>query len=110
MSTFDELMAEADAVLFAESAFGTSGSYQLVSGGDPIPMTVIVDHQIEPRPDDTEYRVLAELVELHIRASDITQPRRGDTFTAGAAVYTIDHVSRSDAAGLVNIARARVAP
>lgn len=108
MSAFDTLMSAADDVLFSTSTFGDSGTYQPTSG-DPSTITAIIVHQVDPRPDESEYRIHADTVEIHIRASDIAQPKRGDTFTTSTHVYTISHTDRSDGTGSVYVLRARKA-
>lgn len=89
MSAFDTFMTDVGLPGLTDVMFGESGSYQSVTGGDPINDIQIVitdDVVIQPIGYEATTVITGTVVEALI--DDVGDVSEGDTFTVGAVTYT----------------------
>ena len=85
--------AAADDVIF--ETFGVAAAYSAGGTGDPVAVTVIRE---QPSRDAAGFGVAlrAGTELLHVRLADVASPAKGDTFTIGAEVLTVQAAPSRD--------------
>ena len=78
--------------VFFDDFFGTEAVFQALSGGDPVDVTIIIDNMQNAVPDGFDFDVLELMTTVNAPFSAVGLPVRGDTFTVGAVLYTVERV------------------
>lgn len=91
------MMNEDLSVFFDDDEFATAASYQPAAGGDPSPITAIIDRDVE---QVGEYgQVMEPRTEISFQKSEYAdKPKRNDEITADTETFVVDGLISDDGA------------
>mgnify|MGYP002631458694 CR=1 FL=1 len=102
--------ANDDITFYDADFFGDDAVFQALTGGTPVDVVVIVDKIQDSVPDGYGMQVFEVVTTINAPYSVVGLPVRGDTFTVGAVIYTVEGVLSSNRLDVKCSVVASVAP
>jgi hypothetical protein len=93
-----------NSAFYNTAEFADPSIYQPVTG-DPVAVNIIIENDLDDEPEEFESKVGERLITISAPYSAIGTPGRGDTFTVGSDVYTVDGIKTNNRIDVVAFVR-----